>query len=39
MSADTESKAAAAIADPVLRRAQGLIEAVLRGTAAKPIAT
>lgn len=37
MSADTESKAAAAIADPVLRRAQGLIEAVLRGTAAKPI--
>lgn len=37
MSADTESKTAAAIADPVLRRAQGLIEAVLRGTAAKPI--
>lgn len=37
MSADTESKAAAAIADPVLRRAQGQIEAVLRGTAAKPI--
>lgn len=37
MSADTESKAAAAITDPVLRRAQGLIEAVLRGTAAKPI--
>lgn len=37
MSADTESKAAAAIADPVLRRAQGQIEAVLTGTAAKPI--
>ena len=37
MSADTQSKAAAAIADPVLRRAQGQIEAVLRGTTAKPI--
>lgn len=37
MSADTQSKAAAAIADPALRRAQAQIEAALRGTAAKPM--